>query len=189
MSDLIDDPEPGQNAPEFTVSEISGVVKRMIEGEFSHVRIRGEVGRVSRPASGHLYLDLKDDRAVLASVIWKGTASRLRTMPEEGMEVIATGKLTTFPGQSRYQMVIEDIAPAGLGALMLMLERRKKALEAEQFEDAMAALATLRAPIDRFFEEVMVNDEDAAKRAFRLGLLARFRDAVTQVADFSKIEG
>ena len=131
MSDLIDDPGPGQNAPEFTVSEISGVVKRMIEGEFSHVRIRGEVGRVSRPASGHLYLDLKDDRAVLASVIWKGTASRLRTMPEEGMEVIATGKLTTFPGQSRYQMVIEDIAPAGLGALMLMLERRKKALEAE----------------------------------------------------------
>lgn len=131
MSDLIDDPDPGLNAPEFTVSEISGVVKRMIEGEFSHVRIRGEVGRVSRPASGHLYLDLKDDRAVLASVIWKGTATRLRTMPEEGMEVIATGRLTTFPGQSRYQMVIEDIAPAGLGALMLMLEKRKKALEAE----------------------------------------------------------
>ena len=131
MSDLIDDPEPGLNAPEFTVSEISGVVKRMIEGEFSHVRIRGEVGRVSRPSSGHLYLDLKDDRAVLASVIWKGTALRLQTMPEEGMEVIATGRLTTFPGQSRYQMVIEDLAPAGLGALMLMLERRKKALEAE----------------------------------------------------------
>jgi len=131
MSDLIDEAEPGANAPEFTVSEISGVVKRMIEGEFSHVRIRGEVGRVSRPASGHLYLDLKDDRAVLASVIWKGTAGRLRTLPEEGMEVIATGRLTTFPGQSRYQMVIEDIAPAGLGALMLMLEKRKKMLEAE----------------------------------------------------------
>ena len=131
MSDLIDDPEPGQNAPEFSVSEISGVVKRMIEGEFSHVRIRGEVGRVSRPASGHLYLDLKDDRAVLASVIWKGVASRLRTRPEEGMEVVATGRLTTFPGQSRYQMVIEDIAPAGVGALMAMLEKRKKALEAE----------------------------------------------------------
>lgn len=131
MSDLIDDPDPGQNAPEFSVSEISGVVKRMIEGEFSHVRIRGEVGRVSRPASGHVYLDLKDDRAVLASVIWKGVANRLRTRPEEGMEVVATGRLTTFPGQSRYQMVIEDIAPAGIGALMAMLDKRKRALEAE----------------------------------------------------------
>ncbi|MHA1128461.1 MAG: exodeoxyribonuclease VII large subunit, partial [Alphaproteobacteria bacterium] len=131
MSDLIDEPEDGLNAPEFSVSEISGVVKRMIEGEFSHVRIRGEVGRVSRPASGHLYLDLKDDRAVLASIIWKGVAGRLRVQPEEGMEVVATGRLTTFPGQSRYQMVIEDIAPAGVGALMAMLEKRKAALAAE----------------------------------------------------------
>ncbi len=131
MPDLIDPPNLGENAPEFTVSEISGVVKRLIEGEFSHVRIRGEVGRVSRPASGHLYLDLKDDRAVLAGVIWKGVATRLRHRPEEGMEVIATGRLTTFAGQSRYQMVIEDISPAGEGALMAMLERRKKALAAE----------------------------------------------------------
>ena len=131
MSDLIDEPEDGQNAPEFSVSEISGVVKRMIEGEFSHVRIRGEVGRVSRPQSGHLYLDLKDDRAVLASIIWKGVAGRLRVQPEEGMEVVATGRLTTFPGQSRYQMIIEDIAPAGVGALMAMLEKRKAALAAE----------------------------------------------------------
>ena len=136
MSDLIDEPAAAGNAPEFSVSEISGVVKRMIEGEFSHVRIRGEVGRVSRPASGHLYLDLKDDRAVLAAVIWKGVASRLQTRPEEGMEVVATGRLTTFPGQSRYQMVIEDIAPAGAGALMLMLEKRKQALAAEGLFDA-----------------------------------------------------
>ncbi|MEM0976772.1 MAG: exodeoxyribonuclease VII large subunit [Pseudomonadota bacterium] len=135
MSDLIDDPQPGQNAPEFSVSEISGIVKRMIEGEFSHVRIRGEVGRVSRPASGHLYLDLKDDRAVLASVVWKGTAARLRTPPEEGMEVVATGRLTTFPGQSRYQLVIEDLAPAGVGALMAMLEKRKQALAKEGLFD------------------------------------------------------
>jgi exodeoxyribonuclease VII large subunit len=136
MSDLIDDPAEGQNAPEFSVSEISGVVKRMIEGEFSHVRIRGEIGRVSRPASGHLYLDLKDDRAVLNGVIWKGVATRLRTRPEEGMEVVATGRLTTFPGQSRYQMIIENIAPAGVGALMAMLEKRKKALAAEGLFDA-----------------------------------------------------
>jgi exodeoxyribonuclease VII large subunit len=93
--------------------------------------VRGEVGRVSRPASGHIYLDLKDDRAVLSGVIWKGRAQALAHRPEEGMEVIATGKLTTFPGQSKYQMIIEDIAPAGAGALMAMLEKRKSALAAE----------------------------------------------------------
>jgi len=131
MSDLIDDPQEGENAPEFSVSEISGAVKRVIEGEFGHVRVKGEVGRVSRPRSGHVYLDLKDDRAVLSGVIWKGVATRLSVQPEEGMEVVATGRLTTFPGQSRYQIVIEDIKPAGMGALMAMLEKRKKALAAE----------------------------------------------------------
>lgn len=131
--DLIDDdgPESGGNAPEFSVSELSGAVKRVVEGAFDHVRVRGEVGRVSRPRSGHLYLDLKDDRAVLASVCWKGVAARLEVQPEEGMEVVATGRLTTFPGQSRYQLVIDNIAPAGVGALMAMLEKRKKALAAE----------------------------------------------------------
>ncbi|MEM9779845.1 MAG: exodeoxyribonuclease VII large subunit, partial [Pseudomonadota bacterium] len=131
MSELFDDPAPGQNAPEFSVSELSGAVKKAVEQGFSHVRVRGEVGRVSRPASGHLYLDLKDDRAVLAGVIWRGTAQKLRTQPEAGMEVVATGRLTTFPGQSRYQIVIEDIAPAGVGALMAMLEKRRAALQAE----------------------------------------------------------
>ncbi|MCE8007924.1 exodeoxyribonuclease VII large subunit [Aestuariivita sp.] len=133
--DLIDTPEPGQNAPEFSVSEISGAIKRMIEGEFSHVRIRAEVGRVSRPRSGHVYLDLKDDRAVLAGVMWKGVAARQTTQPEEGMEVVAVGRLTTFPGQSKYQMVIEEIRPAGMGALMAMLEKRKAQLTAEGLFD------------------------------------------------------
>jgi len=136
MDDLIDSPDSAGNAPEFSVSELSGVLKRMIEGEFSHVRVRGELGRVSRPASGHIYLDLKDNNAVLASVIWKGTANRLSMRPEEGMEVVATGRLTTFPGQSRYQMVIESMAPAGVGALMAMLEKRKAALAAEGLFDA-----------------------------------------------------
>ncbi|MEL7153609.1 MAG: exodeoxyribonuclease VII large subunit, partial [Pseudomonadota bacterium] len=131
MNSLIDDdPGPG-NTPEFSVSELSGAVKRMVEGEFGFVRVRGEVGRVSRPRSGHVYMDLKDDRAVLAGVVWKGVAARLATQPEEGMEVVATGKLTTFPGQSKYQIIIEDIAPAGVGALMAMLEKRRKALTAE----------------------------------------------------------
>lgn len=131
MSDLFEDPTPGANAHEFTVSEISGAVKKVIEGEFGHVRVRGEIGRVSRPASGHLYFDLKDDRSVIAAISWKGQAARLAVKPEEGMEVIATGRMTTFPGQSRYQLIVENIEPAGAGALMAMLEKRKKALEAE----------------------------------------------------------
>lgn len=96
--ELFDDPPAGSNAPEFTVSEISGAVKRAIEGQFGRVRVRGEIGRVSRPASGHVYLDLKDDRSVLGSVIWKGAARALAVQPEDGMEVVATGRLTTFPG-------------------------------------------------------------------------------------------
>ncbi|MCC1493685.1 exodeoxyribonuclease VII large subunit [Cognatishimia sp. F0-27] len=126
---------PG-NTPEFSVSELSGAVKRAIEGEFGHVRVRGEVGRVSRPRSGHVYLDLKDDRAVIAGVMWKGVASRQETQPEEGMEVIATGRLTTFPGQSKYQIVIESIRPAGMGALMAMLEKRRAQLASEGLFDA-----------------------------------------------------
>ncbi|MEW9919011.1 exodeoxyribonuclease VII large subunit [Marimonas sp. MJW-29] len=133
--DLIDEPIEGLNSPEFTVTEISGAIKRVIEGEFGHVRIRGEVGRVSRPRSGHVYLDLKDDRSVISGVIWKGVAARLDTQPEEGMEVVATGRVTTFPGQSKYQIVIEDIKPAGMGALMALLEKRKKQLAAEGLFD------------------------------------------------------
>lgn len=136
MPELFEQDAPPGNAPEYTVSEISGAVKRTIEGEFSHLRVRGEVGRVSFPRSGHVYLDLKDDRCVLSGVIWRGVASRLTAQPEEGMEVVATGRLTTFGGQSKYQMVIDDIAPAGVGALMAMLEKRKKALAAEGLFDA-----------------------------------------------------
>ena len=135
MSDLIDDPVPGENAHEFTVSEISGAVKRVIEGEFGRVRVKGEVGRVFAARSGHLYFDLKDDRSVLASVTWKGQVSALRVKPEEGMEVVATGRLTTFSSQSKYQLNVDDIRPAGVGALMAMLEKRKKQLAAEGLFD------------------------------------------------------
>ncbi len=130
-----DGPGPG-NSPEFTVSELSGAVKRVIEGEFGLVRVRGEVGRVSRPASGHMYFDLKDDRAVIAAISWKGQVAKMQVRPEEGMEVIAKGRMTTFPGQSRYQLIVEDVQPAGAGALMAMLEARRKALAAEGLFDA-----------------------------------------------------
>ena len=125
-----DDPTAG-NLPEYSVSEISQAVKRTVEDMFPFVRVRGELSRVSRPRSGHVYVDLKDDRAVLGSVIWKGTVTKLRIEPEEGLEVVATGRLTTYPGQSKYQLVIEQLEVAGLGALMAMLEKRKKQLTAE----------------------------------------------------------
>ena len=136
MTDLFEEPALPGNAPEFTVSELSGAVKRVIEGEFGLVRVRGEIGRVSRPASGHSYFDLKDDRAVLAAISWKGQVARMQVKPEEGMEVIATGRLTTFPGQSKYQLIVEDLVLAGAGALMALLERRRLALAAEGLFDA-----------------------------------------------------
>jgi exodeoxyribonuclease VII large subunit len=134
--DLLDDSPAASNQPEFTVSELSGAVKRVIEGEFGLVRVRGEVGRVSRPASGHLYFALKDDRASLDAVSWKGQVAKMQVRPEEGMEVIATGRMTTFPGQSKYQLIVDDVAPAGVGALMAMLEKRRTMLAAEGLFDA-----------------------------------------------------
>jgi exodeoxyribonuclease VII large subunit len=133
---ILSEPIAGANAPELTVSEVSGAIKRALETQFDHVRVRGEVGRVSRPSSGHLYLDLKDDRAVLASVVWKAQVPRLGLMPEQGDEVVAEGRLTTFPGQSKYQLVIERLSYAGAGALLAKLERLKTALAAEGLFDA-----------------------------------------------------
>jgi len=126
------------NLVEVSVSELSGAIKRQIEENFDRVRVRGELGRVSRPGSGHLYFDLKDDKAVLAAVAWKGTAQKMSVQPEQGLEVIATGKLTTFPGQSRYQLIVDSIEPAGEGALMALLEARKKQMAAEGLFDAEA---------------------------------------------------
>ena len=127
--------EHGDNLVELTVSELSGQVKRLVEDSFGRVRVRGELGRVSRPASGHVYFDVKDDKAVLSGVMWKGTAQKLTMQPEQGLEVIITGKLTTFAGQSRYQMIVEAMEPAGEGALMALLEARKKQLAAEGLFD------------------------------------------------------
>jgi exodeoxyribonuclease VII large subunit len=120
------------NQPEYSVAEIAGHIKRVVEETFGHVRVRGEISKVSiNTVSGHGYLTLKDDKAVLDAVCWKGTLARLAHKPEAGMEVIATGRLTTYPGNSKYQLVIESLEPAGIGALMAMLEKRKAALAAE----------------------------------------------------------
>ncbi|WP_210092178.1 exodeoxyribonuclease VII large subunit [Ruegeria sp. HKCCSP346] len=131
MSDLLDDPIPGQNTPEYTVSEISGEVKRTLEGSFGRIRVRGEVGRVFKARSGHLYYDIKDDRNVLACTTWKGQVSNLSVVPEEGLEVVVTGRLTAFGAQSKYNLNVDEVSVAGQGALMALLEKRKKQLESE----------------------------------------------------------
>lgn len=129
--------ESRTNAAEYTVSEISGALKRTVEDVFGNVRVRGEISGYRGPhSSGHAYFALKDDRARLDAVVWKGTMSRLKFRPEEGMEVIATGKLTTYPGKSNYQIVIDNLEPAGAGALMALLEERKLRLQAEGLFDA-----------------------------------------------------
>lgn len=124
------------NTPEFTVSELSASIKRTVEDAFGQVRVRGELGRVTLAKSGHLYFDLKDANAVLASVMWKGNAAHLSFRPEEGLEVVAEGKLSTFPGQSRYQLIADRMAPAGVGALLAQLERLKAKLAAEGLFDS-----------------------------------------------------
>ena len=120
------------NATEFTVTEIAQAVKRTVEDEFGHVRVRGEIsGFRGQHSSGHAYFTLKDDAASIDAVVWKGNYAKLTFKPEEGLEVIATGRLTTFPRSSKYQIVIDNIEPAGAGALMALLEERRKKLLAE----------------------------------------------------------
>jgi exodeoxyribonuclease VII large subunit len=119
------------NVPEFSVSEISNALKQTIEQSFDNVRVRGEISGFKRHSSGHLYFALKDAEAVLDAVCWRGSAGRLQIQPEDGMEVVAAGRLTTYPGRSKYQMVVERLELAGQGALLKLLEDRKKKLAAE----------------------------------------------------------
>ncbi|WP_421872525.1 exodeoxyribonuclease VII large subunit [Pararhizobium sp.] len=136
MSSFFESDSPS-NLAEYSVSELSGSIKRTVEQAFDQVRVRGEISGYRGPhSSGHAYFALKDDKARIDAVIWKGTMSRLKFRPEEGMEVIATGKVTTFPGSSKYQIVIETLEPAGAGALMALIEERKRKLGAEGLFDA-----------------------------------------------------
>jgi exodeoxyribonuclease VII large subunit len=124
------------NLPELTVSELSQALKRNIEQNFSYVRVRGEISGCKRHSSGHCYLTLKDADANLDGVIWRTTMSRISLQPTDGMEVVCTGRLTTYPGRSRYQLVIESVELAGVGALLKLLEDRRKRLAAEGLFDA-----------------------------------------------------
>lgn len=126
---------PGDNRPVFSVSDISQALKRTVEDNFSHVRVRGEISRLTMARSGHMYLTLKDENAVLDGVCWRGSVSRLQVSPEDGMEVVVTGRLSTYAGRSSYQIVIEQMEIAGEGALLKMLEDRRKKLLAEGLFD------------------------------------------------------
>ena len=127
--------ELGNNLPVQSISEIAGAIKRTVESAFARVRVRGEISRPTYARSGHLYLTLKDDKAVLDAVAWRGTVSKLSIRAEEGMEVIAEGRLTTYPGSSKYQLVMDSLELAGEGALLKLLEDRKRKLAAEGLFD------------------------------------------------------
>jgi exodeoxyribonuclease VII large subunit len=127
--------EPRINLPELTVSELSTALKRTVEDAYGYVRVRGELGKVSYHGNGHVYFDLKDDRACIAGVIWRSSAPRIKLKLEAGLEVVLTGRLTTYPSRSQYQIVVETLEPAGVGALMALLEERKKKLTAEGLFD------------------------------------------------------
>ncbi|MGE0714044.1 MAG: exodeoxyribonuclease VII large subunit [Alphaproteobacteria bacterium] len=131
----MDEKDQRPNLPEYSVSELSLRLKRTIEEEFAWVRVRGEISGFKRHSSGHLYFALKDADAVLDGVCWRGTAARLAVRPEDGMEVVATGRLTTYPGRSKYQIVVEAMEMAGEGALLKLLEDRRKRLLAEGLFD------------------------------------------------------
>lgn len=136
MNETADTENSASNAHEFSVSELAQSLKRTIEETFGHVRVRGELGRVTIAKSGHCYLDIKDDKAVINSIIWKGTMNKLSMQPEEGMEVIVEGRLSTYPGRSNYQLIVEKMELAGAGALMALFEKRKKMFAAEGLFEA-----------------------------------------------------
>ena len=119
------------NVPEFSVSDLAFSLKKTLEDNFGRVRVRGEIGQVTIPGSGHLYTNLKDENATIDAVCWKGSVAKLSIRPEEGLEVICTGRITTYPASSKYQLIIESMELAGEGALLKMLEERKKKLAAE----------------------------------------------------------
>jgi exodeoxyribonuclease VII large subunit len=120
-----------ENVAEYSVSELAAALKRTLEDGYGYVRVRGEISGFKRAGSGHLYFALKDEGAVLDAVCWRSTAQRLASLPEDGLEVIATGRITTYPSRSRYQLVVDRLAPAGIGALMALLDERRRRLAAE----------------------------------------------------------
>ena len=188
---------PAGNVTEYTVSELSRALKRTVEDGYGHVRVRGEVSGFKRAASGHLYMSLKDESAVLDAVCWKGTAARLAVTPEDGLEIIATGKLTTYPGRSKYQIVIESLEVAGEGALLKLLEERRRKLAEEGLFDEdrkkplpflPTVIGVVTSPTGAVIRDILHRLEDRFPRHVLLWpVLVQGEDAARQVA--AAIEG
>jgi exodeoxyribonuclease VII large subunit len=136
MTDVETAPEPEGNAPAYSVSELAFALKRTLEEAYGFVRLRGEISKVTRHGNGHIYLDLKDENACINAVVWKGQVRGLKAQPEQGLEVVVTGRITTFAPRSSYQLIIETMEHAGVGALLAQLERLKERLKAEGLFDA-----------------------------------------------------
>jgi exodeoxyribonuclease VII large subunit len=191
------------NTPEFSVSELANSLKRTVEDAYGHVRVRGELGRVTIARSGHAYLDLKDDKAVIDGIMWKGLVSKLNFKPEEGLEVVCEGKLTTYPGRSKYQIIIERMEPAGAGALMALLEERKKKLAGEGLFDASrkralpylpAVIGVVTSPTGAVIRDILHRLEDRFPRHVLLWpVLVQGEGAAAQIAaaidGFNGIDG
>jgi exodeoxyribonuclease VII large subunit len=185
--------KPKPNAPaEMTVSELSHKLKRVIEDGFSFVRVRGEISKVTVAKSGHMYTALKDADACLDAVCWKGTVGRLGLKPEEGMEVVCTGRLTTYPGRSNYQLIIETMELAGQGALLKMLEERKKKLAAEGLFDPARKkpipflpniIGVVTSPTGAVIRDIMHRlDERFPRRVLLWPVMVQGQGAAAQVA-------
>ncbi|MCK5555801.1 MAG: exodeoxyribonuclease VII large subunit, partial [Alphaproteobacteria bacterium] len=177
--------------PEYTVSELSRKLKRIVEEKFSCVRVRGEISKVTLARSGHLYTAMKDANAVLDAVCWKGTVSRLAVRPEEGMEVVCTGRLTTYPGRSNYQLVIETMELAGQGALLKMLEDLRQKLAAEGLFDKSLkkpipflpdVIGVITSPTGAVIRDIMHRlDERFPRRVLLLPVVVQGQSAAAQV--------
>jgi exodeoxyribonuclease VII large subunit len=185
------------NAPEYSVTELSFALKRTVEDTFGYVRVRGEISGLARPRSGHVYFALKDDKSVMDSVCWKGIAGRLRFDLEDGLEVICTGKLSTYPQRSKYQLVVERMEPAGIGALLAQLEERRKRLAAEGLFDESRkqpipylpkVIGVVTSPTGAVIRDILHRLRDRFPRQVLLWpVLVQGEGAATQVA--AAIEG
>ncbi len=201
---LVESPSaPAGNAAAYSVSELAFALKRTIEDAYGYVRLRGEISKVTRHASGHVYLSLKDERACIDGVVWKGSVRGLQCQPETGLEVIVTGKITTYPARSSYQMVIETMEPAGVGALLAQLERLKARMQAEGLFEAArkrplpampAVIGVVTSPTGAVIRDILHRIRDRWPcHVMVWPVVVQGADAAAQVADairgFNAIDG
>ena len=181
------------NVPELSVSELAFSLKKTLEDTYGRVRVRGELSRVTIPGSGHMYADIKDENALINTVCWKGTLSKLSVRPEEGLEVICTGRISTYPARSNYQLIVEDMTLAGEGALLKMLEERKKKLASEGLFEAErkkklpfipSRIGVITSPTGAVIRDIMHRLNDRFPRPVLLWpVLVQGDGAAEQIAD------